>query len=160
MVQWSGAVLSSSGCRWQTGSIIASSTRKMLAAMVILPIRFGEFDGIASTGVSGRLHVYQHYNESARCAEQCGRVPSAWMSMESNSMRGQVQSNRPDAHVTYSKCAIAINRKRVVIPSEGRCGDRSREPALSESAMAGESNGDLRFCLHCRSAALALTRHR
>ncbi len=70
MVQWSGAVLSSSGCMWQTGSIMASSTRKMLVAMVTLPIRPGEFDCIVSRVFrteTARLCVYQHYNESAQC---------------------------------------------------------------------------------------------
>lgn len=35
MVQWSGAPLSSRGCRWQTGNIMASSSRTMLTATVV-----------------------------------------------------------------------------------------------------------------------------
>ena len=41
MVQWSGAALSRSGCKWQTGSIIATSSKTILLAIEILLTRTG-----------------------------------------------------------------------------------------------------------------------
>lgn len=47
IVQWSGTPLSSNGCKWHTGSIIAISTRTMLAAIATLLDRTGDLGCMA-----------------------------------------------------------------------------------------------------------------
>ncbi len=44
IVQWSGALWSRRGCKWQTGSIIATSSKTMLTAIETLLTRAGVLD--------------------------------------------------------------------------------------------------------------------